>query len=114
MKHRKQKEKDNHGNITIDLAKNSPQKLLPRVKELYEKEDIDQINSLIPSVLSALIDTQDLETIDSMLPRIIEIVSEHAGIQTTYNLLSRVEVMFHFRITSIGLYYHTLHIIGGG
>jgi glycosyltransferase involved in cell wall biosynthesis len=109
-----QKEKDNHADITIDLAKNSPQKLLPRVKELYEKENIDQINSLMPSVLSALIDTQDLETIDSVLPRIIKIVSEYAGVQASYNLLSRIEVMFHFRKPSIGIYDHTFHIIGGG
>lgn len=107
-------EKNNYESITIDLAKNSPQKLPSRVKELYEKELVDQINSLTLSVLSVLINTQDLEIIDSVLPRIIKIVSEYAGVQTSYNLLSRIEVMFQFRKPSIGIYDHTFHIIGGG
>lgn len=109
-----QREKDNHTNITIDLAKNSPRKLRPRIKKLYKKENGDQINDIIPSVISALIDTQDLETIESVLPQILEIVSANAGIQASYNLLSRLEVMLHFRKPSIGLYDHTFHIIGGG
>jgi glycosyltransferase involved in cell wall biosynthesis len=109
-----QKEKDNLANITIDLAKNFPQKLLPRIKELYKRENSDLINELMPSVIAALIDTQDLETMENVLPGILEIVSDYDGIQTAYNLLSRMEVMLHFRKPSIGLYDHTFHIIGGG
>jgi glycosyltransferase involved in cell wall biosynthesis len=109
-----QKEKDNLASITIDLAKNSPQKLPARVTELYENEDINRMNNLMPSVLWGLIDTQDLPTIEIVLPRIVKIVSEHAGVQASYNLLARMEVMLHFRKPSIGIYDHTFHIIGGG
>jgi len=109
-----QKVDNKSDSYVIDTAKNSSQKLPSLVKKLYKQGAVKQVDSLMLSVLSVLIENHDIETIDRELPRLTKIISANSGVQAAYNLLSRIEVMFQLRKPRIGIYDHTLHIIGGG
>lgn len=55
------------------------------------------------------------ETVSQWLPPLLQSVSAKWGIQAAYNLLLRSEIALGVRTKpSIGLYDHTLHLIGGG
>lgn len=102
-------------NLT-NTAQDNPRKLPHLVGKLYEKkeEEEEKLNRLMPFVLSSLIKNNSLKTINEVMPALVKLVSDFSGVQTAFNLLSQLEIMFRWRKPRIGLYDHTLHLIGGG
>ncbi len=47
------------------------------------------------------------------LPKIVDLISEKKGLQPAYNILSGIEVLLNFRKSTIGIYDHAFHLIGG-
>lgn len=98
----------------VDLARTSPRNLLPSVNKMCKRENRDQIPGLLLSLVTGLIEDGRVKKIDHVLTGLFQTAAENCGVQTAYNLLSRVEVMRGYRKPRIGIYDHTLHLIGGG
>ena len=109
-----QKDSDLKVKRLVDLARTSPQKLLPSLKKMCKRGNSDQVPGLMLSLTTGLIEDRRVKKIDWVLTDLFNTVAAICGVQTALNLLSRIEVMLGYRKPSIGIYDHTLHLIGGG
>ncbi len=109
-----QKNNDLRVKRLVELASTSPQKLLPSLKKICKRENPDKLSGLLPSLIISLIEDRRIKKIDGVLTGLFKTVAANCGVQTAFNLLSRTEVMLGYRKPTIGIYDHTLHLIGGG
>lgn len=77
--------------------------------------DDPQWQALLEKGWFGILQNADFPVVRKWLPRLLEATSRKRGIQAAYNLLLKSEVALHLRAKpSVGLYDHTLHLIGGG
>lgn len=109
-----QKDSDLEIKILADLARSAPQKFSLSLKNIFKKGNHHQNPDLLLPLIIKLIEDRRVEKIDRILADLFDTVALYSGVQTAFNLLSRVEIVLGYRKPSIGIYDHTLHLIGGG
>ncbi len=112
-----QKNSDLSAKRLVDLAHTSSQKVLSSLKKMCKTGDPDQLPGLLLSLIMSLIEDRRInriKRIERVLTGSFKTAAENCGVQTALNLLSRIEVVLGYRKPTIGIYDHTLHLIGGG